>query len=178
MTRSGFRRLWLLVLVVLMGASYMIYNKTTDKQLQITSQMRTKQLLLIQRESSKAMAEKLKKIDELTLHEQDATMLDILKFLSLEEDRTFEFSSGVKLVQPLGNVQVYQRGFELEATLPYKLLQKKVDELYEDDRVIIDEIKLEHVDEPGSLVHAKILAKMYALDKGQDYKRNVIRRKR
>ncbi len=178
MTRSGFRRLWILVLVVLMGASYLIYNKTSDKQLQINSQLQTKKLLILQRESIQSMAEKLRYIDELTLHEQDATRLDILKFLSLEEDRSFEFVPGTKIYLPVGSVQIYERGFDLKGTMPYKQMQKKLDELYENERIVLKDIEIEHVDEPGSLVRVKVAAKMFALDKGQAYKRNIIRRKR
>lgn len=178
MTRSGFRRLWLLVLIILTGASYIIYNKTTDKQFQIDLQLVKKDNLVLERESSKAMSTKLKQIDELTLHELDATLLDILKFLSLEEDKTFEFMPGTKIFQNLGDAQVYERSFLLKGVLPYPYMQRRLDELYENDRITIQGIKLEHVQEPGGLVRAEIEAKMYAIDKGHNYQRNIIRRKR
>ncbi|MDE0724610.1 MAG: hypothetical protein OSB62_07935 [Alphaproteobacteria bacterium] len=178
MTRSGFRRLWLLVLVILMGASYIVYNKTTDKQFQIESQILTKENLLRERKASKALAEKLKQVDELTLHESDATLLDILRFISLEEERSFTFTAGTKLLQQAGDVQVYERSFMLKATLPYAYMQRRLDELYENERITLQSVKLEHVDKPGGLVKAEISAKMFALNKQGQEASNVIRRKR
>ena len=178
MTRSGFRRLWLLVLIVLMAVSYFVYNKTTDKKSQIDRQIVAKGRLIDEREASKMMASKLEKIDELTLHEQDATFLDILRFLSLEEERAFEFSSGTKVSQSVGDIMLFERNFVLKGSLPYRIAQQRIDELYENPRITVLGVKMQHINKPGEIVAVEVSAKMYSLDKGNDYQRNIIRRKR
>lgn len=178
MTRSGFRRLWLLVLIALLGASYMVYKKTTDKQLQIDNQMRTKDRLVLERESSRALADKLNKIDALTLHEGSATRLDILKFLVIEEDRDIKFSPGMKISRSFDGAEVFERSFTLEAEMPYTAALSRIDGFYSDERITIDSVVLRHVKKPGDMVSFTLEGRMFALDKGRYGNKNILRRKR
>lgn len=178
MTRSGFRRLWLLVLIILLISSYMVYNKTTNKQFEIDNVMRVKDSLVLERESSKSMASRLQKVDELTLHEPDTTRLDILRFLGIEEDNIFEYEPTTRLVQTAGGIEIYERTFMLKAELPYTVAMRQIDKLYANEKVTLLQVSMKHQNVPGHIVNVEVEAKIYALDKGSSYSANMIRRKR
>lgn len=164
MTRSGSRRLWLLIILSLMGAAYYTYQKGQEFQAQIASaEARRIQLNNDLRQGSMFSAA-LADLDNFTIDEAHATTLDILRHLNLEES-TMKYETRSRTVRPVGGVNLYTRRFNLSGSMSYAEALNQVDWLHNTNKVVIDRVQMRPGEGFGDVVQLVIEGTLYGLNK-------------
>lgn len=164
MNRSSYRNLMIIALVVLIVLATFIFYKGQDEEQQILD--RQNQLTRVRQELDNAarLSAALTELDQLTINEQTATQLDILRHLGLEQtDITFNIES--REVRAVGDTNLYVRTVRVEGSLDYPAALYLVDRLHNTKKVVLNELQLEQAFDKKNKIRLKFVGKVYGLDK-------------
>ena len=178
MTRTSFKNLSLLVIALLLMASFIVFRKGQEFQTQIEKSNKKKERLTRDLRTSNQLSVALSTLDKLTIDEQQATRLDILRHLSLEKSE-LDFGVSSKAERKIGATRLFARTFTLKGELPYNRVLEQIDWLHGTKKVAINEIVLEPGKSYGDAVKFRVGGVLYGLDKsGKSAKRKKRRKKK
>jgi hypothetical protein len=164
MTRSSARRLWLIIVLGLLAAAYFVYQKGQDLQTQIASTESRRIQLTNDLRKGNQFSAALTDLDNFTINEQNATTLDILRHLDLEESN-MNYETRSRTVRPVAGVNLYTRRFALSGVMPYGEALNQTDWLHNTNKVVIDRVEIRPGEGYGDVVQLQIEGTLYGLDK-------------
>lgn len=164
MTRSTFRNLWILVIAVLVSTSFYIYKKADIYQAKISRA--NSQLERLQRDlrAGNQLSAALAELDKVTINENVATHLDILRHLGLEKTE-LDFRTLAKTERKIGSTSLFVRTFSLQGNLPYMQALQQLDWLHNTKKVVLRNITLTPGSGYGDSVKLSVEGRLYGIDK-------------
>jgi hypothetical protein len=165
MIRSTYRNIMLGALCVSIGASFFMFRKAQDFQQQIMDKENEIIRLRQERENAESLHIAYVELDGLTITEQTATQLDILRHLGLEQsDLTFQMEN--RDVQAIGSTSLYIHTVRISGKLLYSEALALVDRLQNTKKIVLDAIELlAPSNNDGDKVGFALEGKIYGLDK-------------
>jgi hypothetical protein len=139
MTRSSFRKLWLLSLATMMGITSYAYNSSEELNGKVSIAVRKKDKLNTELRMGNLLTASLATLDERTLDEKGVTRLTLMRYLGIEES-SLSFMPQQAAEIRIGNTKVTTRDFAIRAVLPYSEALKQLDYFYNTDKVRINTI--------------------------------------
>jgi len=141
MIRSTYRNIMVAMLLVCFGVAY--YMFTTSQAYQVQIQQRTNEIIRLNQELENAqnLNVALTELDNLTITEQTATQLDILRHLGLENSElTFQLEA--RDVQAIGPSSLYVHTVAISGNMPYAEALALCDRLQNTKKIVITTIEL------------------------------------
>lgn len=165
MIRSTYRNLMLSLLAVSFGISFYLFRMSQDFQAQITDRQNDITRLNQELENAQSLNVALTELDNLTITEQTATQLDILRHLGLEQSEIgFQLES--RDVQMVGSTSLYSHTVRITGSMAYDQILALCDRLQNTKKIILTQIELNApVGTETSDVRFTISGKIYGLDK-------------
>lgn len=165
MIRSTYRNVMLGMLVVCFGLSFYLFQKTQDKQLEIAERQNDITRLTQEFENAQTLNVALTELDSLTITEQTATQLDILRHLGLEQSElAFQLES--RDVRTIGTTSLYIHNVTISGKMPYETALGLCDRLQNTKKIMLDTIQVAYVvNNESSDINLTINGKIYGLDK-------------
>jgi hypothetical protein len=166
MIRSTYRNLMIGILLACFGLSYYLFTTSQDFQLQIQQSNNDLIRLNQELENMQNLNVALTELDNLTITEQTATQLDILRHLGLDKS-DYDFQLEARDVQSIGGTSLYIHTVQVSAKLPYAEALGLCDRLQNTKKIVINEMTLD-APSPGAndnLVGLIIRGNIYGLDK-------------
>lgn len=164
MTRSAFRRLWMITIGLLLIGAYMAFNKAQSLQgdmalaeenrIQLNRDLRAGNLL------SAALAD----LDNFTINENRATTLDILRYLDLAET-SMQYNTSSITTRQVGQTRLYIRDFALKANMSFAECMTQADWLHNTNKVVLRHIQMKPANGYGDVADMQIEGVLYGLDK-------------
>ncbi len=166
MIRSTYRNIMIGSLLGCFGLSYYLFTTSQDFQLQIQQSNNDLIRLNQELENMQNLNVALTELDNLTITEQTATQLDILRHLGLDKS-DYAFQLEARDVQNVGGTSLYIHTVQVSARLPYAEALGLCDRLQNTKKIVINEMTL---DAPmpsanDNLVGLVIRGNIYGLDK-------------
>ncbi|MBI1308534.1 MAG: hypothetical protein GC129_01570 [Proteobacteria bacterium] len=164
MTRSSYRNIMLVTLAALMALSAFIFFSGQSIEEEILT--RQNQLTRLNQELDNAarLSAALTELDQLTIDEQTATQLDILRHLGLEQT-DINFTVDSREVRTVGENNLYVRNVSIEGDLDYSTALYLADRLHNTKKIVINLIQLTPSYGQKNKVHMRLTGKIYGLDK-------------
>jgi len=165
MTRSNFKKIWLLAVGVFLCISIYMYQQGENYQAKVMRESSKKSQLKSALRVGNKLSADLVKLNSFTINEKGATKLDVLRYLGLETTSMLVEISG-KNPQKSGKVILYQRDFAMDGMLPYADVLDQIDTIHNTKKVIITDISLKEAKKhTGDFIDFSIKGVMYGLDK-------------
>lgn len=164
MTRSAYRLFMVLSLVFILGLTVFVFYRGQNESTEILN--RQNQLVRLKQELENAarLSAALVQLDQLTINEQTATQLDILRHLGLEQtDVTFTIES--REIRTVGSTNLYIRTVRIGSVLPYPASLYLLDKLNNTKKIFINQIEITPSQEQGDKVRMEMRGRVYGLDK-------------
>ncbi len=166
MIRSTYRNVMLGGLAACFGLSYYLFTTSQDFQLQI--QRRNNDVIRLNQEleNMQNLNVALTELDNLTITEQTATQLDILRHLGLEKS-DLNFQLEARDVQNIGQSSLYIHTVRIDADLEYAEALALCDRLQNTKKIVLNQITLQAPPSgtESTLVGLNVLGSIYGLDK-------------
>ena len=166
MNRSTYRNLMVAALLACFGLAYFLFTTSQDFQLQI--QQRNNDLIRLNQEleNMQNLDVALTELDNLTITEQTATQLDILRHLGLEKSE-LDFQMESRDVQSVGGTSLYVHTVKIKADLEYPEALALCDRLQNTKKMVMREIVLTAPPSGSNspLVGLDLTGSTYGLDK-------------
>lgn len=165
MIRSTYRNLMLLMLVLCFGLSFYLFRKTQDVQLEIGTFQNDIIRLRQELENAQSLNVALNELDNLTITEQTATQLDILRHLGLEQSK-LNFMLESREEQLIGDTRLYVHNVRITGSMPYETALNLSDKLQSTKKIVLDVIEL--TNQPGdtnNFIGFALSGKIYGLEK-------------
>ena len=167
MTRSGTKKLYLAVIMLLLSTAYYVHGANKTRQMEIDAYARQYEHLSLELKSGNKLSSSLSDLDSFTINEHKVTHLDILRYLSLEESN-MSFTVKGKESRKVAGATVFVRRFTLHGVMPYAEALDQIDWLYNTKKVVINHIELSpSITGFGDLTKMTIEGTLYGLDKGE-----------
>lgn len=115
-------------------------------------------------ENAARLSTQLAKLDDLTINENTATRLEILRHLGLEQN-DYDIAIGSKVMRPVGSVTLSQRQVRVTANLAYRDALALADKLYNNGKMNLTGAMLGIATQPHAEVEVIIDGTLYGLDK-------------
>ena len=165
MIRSTYRNLMILLLIASFGSSFFVFRKTQNFQLEITARQNDIIRLQQELENTQNLNVALNELDNLTITEQTATQLDILRHLGLEKSN-LNFQLESRDVQVVGATSVYIHRVRIESEIPYAAALQLADRLQSTKKIVLDAITMASrpTDELGR-IGFNLSGRVYGLEK-------------
>lgn len=166
MIRSTYRNLMIGVLLACFGLSYYLFTTSQDFQLQIQQNNNDLIRLNQELENMQNLNVALTELDNLTITEQTATQLDILRHLGLDKS-DYNFQLEARDQQSVGGTSLFIHTVQVSAKLPYAEALALCDRLQNTKKIVMSEITLD-APQPSAndnLVGLTIRGNIYGLDK-------------
>lgn len=164
MNRSGYRNVMLGALAFLLVLSGFIFTRGQKAEQDIIDKQNHLTKLKQELENAARLSAALTELDALTINEQTATQLDILRHLGLEQtDITFNVES--REVRAVGDSTLYVRSVRVEGPLPYASALYLADRLHNTKKIVITQLQLEQASGKKERVRMRLIGKVYGLDK-------------
>ena len=167
MTRQLFRNVSLLIMAVLLITVWLLWGQV--QQAQSTVQSTEDAVTSLQRElrASSKRAEALAEVDRLTIDENNATRLDVLRHLGLEES-ALEFTLNARTERPIGTTTLFVRNFSVVgAGLAYHEALELVNYFNASQKVAVQQVILTPGDGYGDSVNLQVSGVLYGLAKAE-----------
>lgn len=164
MTRTGNRRLWLIIILGLLVGAYYVLGIAQDRQIDISSAEAKKNQLQRDLRAGNLFSAALADLDNFTINENNATTLDILRHLGLEES-VIDYQTRSRSIRPIAGTDLYVRRFTLEGTMSFANAMSQIDWLHNTNKVVINQIELEPGAEYGDVVTFKLEGTLYGIRK-------------
>ena len=164
MTRSSSRNIILLIMALFVAASMWVMGK--DKDIQQTNSVLNKKLNRLKAELKRGahVSGEAALLDKKTINEKQATTLDILRHLGLEES-ALVYKTRSKISRQVSGITLYTRSFVLEGQVSYREALEQIDSLHGTEKVVIDKVVLVPGEGFGDIVKVSIEGTLYGLDK-------------
>jgi hypothetical protein len=165
MIRSTYRNLMLGLLGVCFGISFFVFRTSQNYQSDISNRESDIIRLGQEYDNAQSLDVALKELDSLTITEQTATQLDILRHLGLEQS-TLDFNLESRESQSMGATTLYIHNVRIAARMPYPAALQLADRLQNTNKIILNAIELAPT--PGtdsSDIALTITGRIYGLDK-------------
>lgn len=164
MTRTGNRRLWLIIIIGLIIAAYYVLGIAQDTQVDISSAESKKNQLQRDLRAGNLFSAALADLDNFTINESDATTLNILRHLGLEES-TMDYRTMSKSIRPVGGTDLYVRRFNLQGEMTFADAMNQIDWLHNTNKVVINRIEVEPGEGYGDVVNFDLEGTLYGIRK-------------
>jgi hypothetical protein len=165
MIRSTYRNIMLGMLVVSFGLSFYVFRKTQDKQLEIADRQNDITRLNQEFDNAKSLDVALTELDSLTITEQTATQLDILRHLGLEQSE-LDFQMESRDMKTIGNTNLYIHNVRISGKMPYETALGLCDRLQNTKKIMLDGVELSaSAQADTSDISLVLTGKIYGLDK-------------
>lgn len=164
MIRSTYRNLMLILLAVSFGLSFYLFRWSQDFQLQISQTQSDITRLNQEFENARSLDVALTELDNLTITEQTATQLDILRHLGLEQsDIGFLLES--RDVQGIGNTNLYIHNVRISGPMTYEAALALSDRLQNTKKIVMNTIQIDAPGNESTNVTLLLTGRIYGLDK-------------
>lgn len=164
MTRTSFRRVWVVGIFLLLSAAVYMYRAGEDYQKEISQASTKREQLIRDLRASNQLSAALVDLDNFTIDEQGITRLDLLKHLNLQES-SLQFKPGRRSEKKIGTTTLYMREFTLSGTLPYAAALEQLDALYNTKKVVLDRMELAAGRGFGDAIEFDVTGTLYGLEK-------------
>jgi hypothetical protein len=164
MTRTTSKRIWMFVIVALLGGALFSFIKTQDFQTILVQKEGQRQRLNTELRRGNQFNIDVGELDNLTINERTATVLEILRHLGME-DSTMRYQTRAKTTRKIGAASVYTRRFSLEGVMSYQNALAQIDQLNDTNKVVLNKVMLEPGEGFGNIVNLYIEGTLYGLDK-------------
>ena len=166
MTRSSFRRAWLITLALMVGAAMYAHGEYEDALTKSHLMEKAVDRLTAERRSGSQITASLSDLDSRTIDQNSSTRLDLLRYLGLEESRLgIEF--GNPSTKRVGNAELTVRTLTITGKLPYEDAMNQLDYFYNTKKIAIKSMELRAVGVVNydSSVEFSLKGEIYALHK-------------
>lgn len=164
MTRSSSRRIWLAVIAGLLLGAFLVFRQGQTYQDDISRKESQVSQLRKDLVAGNQFSALLTELDNITIDENRATTLDILRHLDLEESTMF-YSTKSKTSRPIGGTTLYTRRFTLEGEMSYQEALAQVDWLHNTNKVVLNKVTMKPGAGFGNTVKLTIEGTLYGLEK-------------
>lgn len=164
MTRTGNRRLWLVIILGLILAAYYVLGMAQDTQIDISSAESRKNQLQRDLRAGNLFSAALADLDSFTINENNATTLDILRHLGLEES-SMDYQTRSRSIRPIAGTDLYVRRFTLEGSMSFAAAMSQIDWLHNTNKVIINRVELEPGEGFGDIINFVLEGTLYGIRK-------------
>lgn len=164
MNRTTFRNIWLLLMLVMVGLSFLVFRQGQTEQDNIANYTFQLNALKAELENAAKRAVALEELDKLTINEKTATRLDILRHLGLEQSG-YDFQVNARQVKVVGESNLDLRVVQLQANMSYDDSMNLMDRLHETKKIVISKIELRKSSESGDKVYLILEGTIYGLEK-------------
>lgn len=164
MIRSTFRNVMLAMLVACFGLSYYLFTLTQEWQMRIVERESDIVRLNQELENAQNLNVALTELDSLTITEQTATQLDILRHLGLEQSE-LNFSLEARDVQQVGGTSLYAHRVRINGPMSYESALALADRLQNTKKIVLDAIEIQAPPQGSMDVTMNLVGRIYGLDK-------------
>jgi hypothetical protein len=141
MTRTKFRRFWLITLALMLGAAMYAHDEYENTNKKVGLMQKSVDRLTAERRSGSQITASLADLDSRTVDQKFSTRLDLLRYLGLEESRLkIDFSS--PSAKRIGKAELNVRKLQVDGTLPYEEALNQLDYFYNTKKVAIKTVNL------------------------------------
>lgn len=163
-SRKMFRNVVVLVSLLLFALSYFAFRY--GQQVRQEIQMLGYDLAALEQElqNTARRSANLAELDGLTISEAEATRLNIMRHLGLEQTN-YDFEVANRQIQQVGDVELYTREALLKTQLPYAETLTLLDRLYNTGKLAMAEITLKTSSAYGDMVDMEVTGNIFALRK-------------
>ena len=163
-TRKSFRNMALLLIALLLSLMMLIFNWAQGESENIVNKTYQLNDLSSELDNAARRSAALEELDKLTINEQTATRLDILRHLGLEQT-DYSFVVNARTERSVADARLYARLVQMEAQLSYAGALELVDRLHDTRKIVITRIQLERPSNPGDMVRLRLEGTIYGLEK-------------
>lgn len=166
MTRSSFRRAWLITLALMLGVAMYAKGEYEDALSKSHLMEKAVDRLTAERRSGSQITASLSDLDSRTIDQKSSTRLDLLRYLGLEESRlTIDF--GTPSTKRVGNAELTVRTLLVSGKISYEDAMNQLDYFYNTKKVAIKSIELLAVGSVNydSTIEFTLKGEIYALHK-------------
>ena len=164
MTRTGNRRFWLVIILGLTVAAYYVLGMAQDTQVEISSAESKKNQLQRDLRAGNLFSAALADLDNFTINENNATTLDILRHLGLEES-VVDYQTRSRSIRPIAGTDLYIRRFNLSGEMSFAEAMSQIDWLHNTNKVVINRVVLEPGEGFGDVVVFELEGTLYGIRK-------------
>ncbi|HEX2859140.1 MAG TPA: hypothetical protein VHP58_02965 [Alphaproteobacteria bacterium] len=164
MTRSGARNLWIVLLIALLIGA--IAAVTFARSLGDSIDQQNANIIASKQELENAsrLSTQLAELDRLTINENTATRLEILRHLGIEQN-DYDISIGAKVPRTVGSVMLSQRQIKVVANVSYHEAMALADKLYDNRKMNITGASIGQPNLSNAEVQVTIQGTLYGLEK-------------
>lgn len=141
MTRSKFRRFWMITLGLMLAAVMYSYNKYTETGMNIDSMKYQVDNLTLQQQTGNQLTASLADLDSRTINERESTRLDILRYLGLEESR-LGISISPAVERNIGGTRVATRDVVISGEMRFEDALSQLDYFYNTKKISIRYVEM------------------------------------
>lgn len=164
MNRSSYRNFMIITLVVLLAISTFIFFRGQKAEQDILDSQNQLTKLKQELENAARLSAALTELDQLTINEQTATQLDILRHLGLEQT-DINFTVESREVRAVGDTNLYVRTVRVEGVLPYPAALYLADRLHNTKKIVMSQLQFEQSFDKKEKIRMRLVGKVYGLDK-------------
>ncbi len=164
MIRSTYRNLMLILLVVCFGIAFYVFRMSQDYQLQITDRQNDITRLNQELENARSLDVALTELDNLTITEQTATQLDILRHLGLEQSE-LNFQMESRDVQAVASTNLYIHNVRISGVMSYEAALALSDRLQNTKKIVLTSIEILAPAQDTNDITLNVSGRIYGLDK-------------
>lgn len=166
MTRTGYRNLMFSLVVLFAGLAVFLFMRCQTFEEEIVNRQNELTRLGQELENAYRLNIALTELDQLTINEQTATQLDILRHLGLEQS-DLRFTAESRDVQTIGNTSLYVHAVRLEGDIAYPAALNLFDRLQNTKKILINKIEISRpgTDNGDNQVSIVLGGRIYGLDK-------------
>ncbi len=164
MTRTGTRRMWIMIVLLLLAGAYSTMRKAQEFHVEIASEEARREQLARDLRAGNLFSAALADLDNFTINEKESTTLDILRYLNLEES-TIKYETRSHSVKPIAGTKLNIRQFSLSGNMAYAEALGQVDWLHNTNKVVIERVNLSPGNDFGDNVLLRIEGTLYGLNK-------------
>lgn len=164
MIRSTYRNMMLILLVVCFGIAFYVFRWSQDFQLQIAERRNDITRLNQELENARSLDVALTELDNLTITEQTATQLDILRHLGLEQSE-LNFQMESRDVQAVAATNLYIHNVRISGAMSYEAALALSDRLQNTKKIVLTSIEILAPAADTSDITLNVSGRIYGLDK-------------
>ena len=166
MTRSGFRRLWLITTSIMLGAAMYAHGEYETLVGKVGLNQKAVDRLIAERRSGSQITASLSDLDSRTIDENYATKLDLLRYLGLEESR-INITFNRPATRRVGGVELTSRSVTVSGAMPYEEALNQLDYFYNTKKMAIKSLTLTHPGKQvyGDIINFNMIGEIYGLPK-------------
>ena len=164
MTRTGTRRMWILIICALLLGAFFTMRQSQSLQVEIAAAEGKRDQLNRDLRAGNLFSAALADLDNFTIDENKSTTLDILRHLNLEES-AMKFETRARSIKPVGGTDLHIRRFALSGLMSYAGALNQIDWLHSTNKVVIGRVNITPGKGFGDVVQLRIEGTLYGLNK-------------